>query len=312
VIEVEGLIKYFGSVRAIDDVSFKVERGEVVAFLGPNAAGKTTTMRILTCFFPPTSGNVRVAGFDVIKDSLEVRRRIGYFLERVPLYPDMSVFRFLNFVSEVKGVDKRERTRHIAKVMDDCGLAEVSGKLIGNLSKGYRQRCGIAQALIHDPEVLILDEPTIGLDPEQVIEIRELVKNLAGRRTVLLSTHILSEASMICQRVIIINEGRIVASGSPDELTTELQRSSRISAQIKGPRDRVIERLEKIRGVISVEARGLVSPNVFQYLIESRKDLDVRAKVSSTVHKNDWGLLEMRQVGMTLEEIFVKVVSGER
>jgi ABC-2 type transport system ATP-binding protein len=311
-IEVEGLTKSFGNILAVRNISFKVEKGEIVGFLGPNGAGKTTTMRILTGFFPPTSGKARIAGFDVFNDSLEVRRKIGYFLEKAPLYPDMSVKVFLNFVAEVRGIGKREKKQKIGKVMDECGIESVSGRLIGNLSKGYRQRVCLAQALLHDPEVLILDEPTIGLDPEQVVEVRHLIRNLGSERTVLLSTHILPEVSMICQQVIIIDKGEIIAVDTPENLMDKLQESSRIFVQIEGPSLQVLQELKKIPGILQVEEKGVTSHNVFSYLVESKKDMDISKEISSAVFRNNWGLLEMRPMVMTLEDIFLKLVTEEK
>src|SRR5262247_940927 len=230
-IEVDHLTKNYGAVAAIRDVSFSVSPGQIVGFLGPNGAGKSTTMRILACFMPASSGMARVAGYDVFQQSMEVRRRIGYLPENVPLYTDMRVAPYLDFVAEVKGVGRSERRRRVADVMDRCLVADVQNRLIGKLSKGYRQRVGLAQAIISDPHVLILDEPTIGLDPQQITEIRSLIKSLAGDHTVILSTHILPEVSMICEGVIIINRGRVVASGPLDRLMQELSPVARVQAQ---------------------------------------------------------------------------------
>jgi ABC-2 type transport system ATP-binding protein len=224
-IEVENLTKYYGEIRGIEGVSFLIEKGEIVGFLGPNGSGKTTTMRILTCFFPPTSGRAKVAGYDVTAHSREVRRRIGYMPETVPLYPDMKVKTYLTFVAEAKRMDVQLRKKKMGMIMEQCGIEHVSHRLVGNLSKGFRQRVGLAQALINDPEVLILDEPTIGLDPKQVVEIRDLIKDLAGERTIILSSHVLPEVSMTCERVIIIHEGRVVAVDTPDNLMARLQKT---------------------------------------------------------------------------------------
>ena len=214
-IKVENLTKSYGNFQALKGVSFTVKKGEILGFLGPNGAGKTTTMRILTCFFPATSGKASIAGYDVFEESLEVRKRIGYLPENVPLYPEMKVTDYLKFVAGVKGVSRKAINERVSVVMEECVLTHMSHKLVGQLSKGYRQRVGIAQALVNEPDVLILDEPTVGLDPKQIIEIRKLIKGLAGRRTVILSTHILPEVSMTCQRVIIINDGRVIASDTP-------------------------------------------------------------------------------------------------
>src|SRR5215831_13395393 len=245
-IEVERLTKHYGPVTAIRDVSFSVAPGTIVGFLGPNGAGKSTTMRILSCFMPASSGTARVAGHDVFRESLEVRRRIGYLPESVPLYPEMRVAPYLDFVAEVKGVSRSDRRRRVADVMDRCLVADVQNRLIGTLSKGYRQRVGLAQALVSDPEVLVLDEPTIGLDPKQIIEIRSLIKSLAGQHTVILSTHILPEVSMVCSGVVIINRGRIVASGSLDRLMDELSPLTRLQVQVEGPGDLVASSLRAL------------------------------------------------------------------
>jgi ABC-2 type transport system ATP-binding protein len=311
-IEVEGLTKYFGRIAAVKNVSFKIAKGEIVGFLGPNGSGKTTTMRMLTCFFPPTNGSARVAGYDVVKDSLNVRRRIGYFLEKAPLYPDMSVRAFLNFVANVKGVRGKDRIKTVSKLIEECGIGHVAERLIGNISKGYRQRVCLAQALIHNPEVLILDEPTAGLDPEQVVEVRKLIKDLGGERTILLSTHILPEVSMTCQRVIIINEGEIVAMDTPESLMKKLKSSCQILVQIEGPSLLVIEELKKIPEVTHVKEKERMSENAFSYLIESKKDGDITKDISSCVFKNNWYLLEMRPIEMTLEDIFLKLVTEEK
>jgi ABC-2 type transport system ATP-binding protein len=310
-IEVEGLTKYFGLFPAVRDISFQVTRGEILGFLGPNGAGKTTTMRILTCFIPPTRGEVRVAGYDIYKHPLEVRRRIGYLPENVPLYGDMTVSGYLFFVAEIKGISRGERHRRVEEIIRECGIAEVRNKLISKLSKGYRQRVGIAQALLGDPEVLILDEPTIGLDPKQIIEIRNLIKNLGGRRTVILSTHILPEVSMVCQRVIIINEGRLVAIDTPENLNAQLQKSHQISLQVEGPPDQVAKELQKINGVLQIEGQGSAGNGIYRYLVKSKPNMDIRKELANTVHLHQWGLWELRPVSLTLEDIFIKLVTEE-
>ncbi|MEW6614095.1 MAG: ATP-binding cassette domain-containing protein [Thermodesulfobacteriota bacterium] len=311
-IQVENLTKYYGNIPAIEDVTFTAEKGEILGFLGPNGAGKTTTMRILSCFMPATKGTAKVAGYDVFKDSLEVRKRIGYQPENVPIYRDMSVLTYLNFVAQVRGIDRRERKAKIGKVMDECGITEVSGKLIGKLSKGYRQRVGIAQALVHDPEVLILDEPTIGLDPRQIHGIRGLVKDLGGKRTIILSTHILPEVSMTCQRVIIINEGRLVAVDTPDNLMARLQKGTKILAEIEGPPDDIMKELKGVSGVKNIEKKDAKSENTFTYLIDSAIDRDIRKELFATISKNGWLLTEIRQIDMSLEDIFLKLVTEEK
>jgi len=311
-IEVEQLSKSYGSIKAIEDVSFVVEKGEILGFLGPNGAGKTTTMRILTCFMPPTAGTARVAGFDIFKDSLQVRRRTGYVPENAPLYTDMPVASFLNFVGEVKGLSRRERLRQIARIMEDVGIREVQGRYIGKLSKGYRQRVALAQALLGNPDILILDEPTIGLDPRQIIEIRQLIKNLAGQKTVILSTHILPEVSMTCQRVIIINHGRLVAVDTPENLTTKLQKTSQVLIRVEGPAAEVVRALGAVPGVQTVKQDGVGPGSVVTCVVESRKGMDVRKELAATVITRAWGLLELRPVDLTLEEVFVRLVTEEQ
>lgn len=311
-IEVEKLTKYYGPVTAIKDVSFSVQRGEIVGFLGPNGAGKTTTMRILSCFMPASSGMAKIAGLDVFENSLEVRKKIGYVPESVPLYTDMTVWTYLNFVAEIKGLGAKERKSKVDKVMQDCIITDVRGKYIGKLSKGYRQRVGLAQALINDPEILILDEPTIGLDPKQIIEIRQLIKSLAGERTVILSTHILPEVSMVCQRVIIINEGRIVAVDTPENLTAQLSKSAMIQMQIDGPVGDVIKELTGVTGVLKVDLKGAPINNKATYIIETQREMDLRSDLTRAIVNRNWSLLELRMVDMTLEDIFIKLVTEEK
>src|SRR5258705_8206315 len=276
-IEVQSLTKHYGPVTAIRDVSFSVAPGDIVGFLGPNGAGKSTTMRILSCFMPASSGSARVAGYDVFRDSLEVRKRIGYLPENVPLYGDMRVGPYLDFVAEVKGIARRERKSQVADVMDRCLITDVQNRLIGKLSKGYRQRVGLAQAIISDPHVLILDEPTIGLDPQQITEIRSLIKSLAGDHTVILSTHILPEVSMVCSGVIIINKGSIVAQGPIDRLVEDFFPTARVHVQLAGPPAAVRDRIRGISGVLSVEDQ-MVASGAARYLAEAARGRDLRAE----------------------------------
>jgi len=309
-IEVENLTKTYGEARGITGVSFSMERGEILGFLGPNGAGKTTTMRILTCFMPATSGSARVAGYDVFEQSLEVRKKIGYLPETVPLYTDMQVPVYLRFVAGLKGVPYREIRRRVDEIMEQVGLAHMAHKFIGELSKGYRQRVGLAQALINDPEVLILDEPTIGLDPKQIIEIRSLIKGLSGDRTILLSSHILPEVSMICQRVIIIDEGRIKAMDTPDNLMRQLRAFDKVQARIAGPKDSVLKALRAIDGVRSVAAAdggGLTA----SYLVEFTNGFDGSHLVARAAAESRWDLYELTPVRMSLEDIFIRIVTEE-
>ena len=311
-IEVEQLSKSYGPIKAIDDISFTVEKGEILGFLGPNGAGKSTTMRILTCFMPPTSGTARVAGYDVFNDSLQVRRRLGYVPENAPLYTDMPVVSFLKFVGEIKGLSRRERLRQVGQVMDACGIRDVQHRYIGKLSKGYRQRVALAQALLGNPDVLILDEPTIGLDPRQIIDIRQLIKGLAGQKTVILSTHILPEVSMTCQRVIIINRGRLIAVDTPENLTTKVQKSSRLLVQVEGPATEVVRALGAVSGVQTVKQDGVAPTKLVTCIVESQKDRDVRKDIAAAVVQRHWGLLELRPVDLTLEDVFVRLVTEEK
>src|SRR5215475_9673616 len=282
-ITVSDLTKRYARHTAVDHISFNIEKGQILGFLGPNGAGKTTTMRILTCFMPPTSGTARIAGYDIFNESLQVRRRLGYVPENAPLYTDMPVVSFLKFVGEVKGLSRRDRLRQIGQVMDDCGIKDVQHRYIGKLSKGYRQRVALAQALLGNPDVLILDEPTIGLDPRQIIDIRQLIKGLAGQKTVILSTHTLPEVSMTCQRVIIINRGRLVAVDTPENLTTKLQTSSRLLVRVEGPPTEVVRALGAVSGVQTVKEEGVGPVNMVTCIVESKKDRDVRKDVAMAI-----------------------------
>ncbi len=311
-IEVERVSKFYGPVAAIQDVSFQVEKGEIVGFLGPNGAGKTTTMRVLTCFHPPSSGKARVAGFDVFSQSLEVRRRVGYLPESVPLYTDQSVWSYLNFIAEARGVGKSKRKAQVARVMEECGLDQVGERLIGKLSKGYRQRVGIAQALVHRPEVLILDEPTIGLDPRQIIEIRQLIRGLAGERTVIVSTHILPEVSMVCGRALIINQGRVVAADTPENLTARLQKGMRIQLQVRAQDPSQVEQaLRAVQGVSRVAWERDAAPEIRAFMVESTDRSDIRARLAREIIERGWDLLELHAVEMSLEDIFLQLVTEE-
>jgi ABC-2 type transport system ATP-binding protein len=309
-IEVEGLTKVYGNKAAIDNLTFTVQQGEVVGFLGPNGAGKTTTMRVLSCYMPPTSGTARVGGYDIRTQALDVRRRIGYLPEHVPLYTDLTVTQYLNFVAEAKGLSRLTRRQRVGEAIERCLLQDARGRIIGKLSKGYRQRVGLAQALLGDPPILILDEPTIGLDPKQIIEIRSLIRDMQGERTVILSTHILPEVSMVCQRVIIINEGRIVAVDTPETLTRRLQRSTQVLLQIDGPPDQVTVRLREAPGVLQVVMKDGAGA-LRRYLVETDKDRDLRQELARVVCSSGWGLLELRPVDMSLEDVFIRLVTEE-
>src|SRR2546428_3148730 len=309
-IEVQNLTKHYGPITAIRDVSFSVAPGEIVGFLGPNGAGKSTTMRILSCFMPASSGTARVAGFDVFSESLEVRRRIGYLPESVPLYPELRVADYRDFVAEVKGVGRAQRKRRVGEVMERCHISDVSRRMIGKLSKGYRQRVGLAQAIVSDPAVLILDEPTIGLDPQQITEIRALIKSLAGDHTVILSTHILPEVSMICQGVMIINKGAIVAQGPIDTLVEQFFPTARVHVQIAGPYAAVLDGLRGMTGVLDVHDAG-PHDGAATFVVESDRGRDVRGQIFQLAAQQKWELRELRRAGMTLEEVFIRIVAGE-
>ena len=310
-IEVSHLTKYYGAKAALQDVSFDVKKGEILGFLGPNAAGKTTAMRILTCYMPATSGTAKISGYDVLEHSLDVRKRIGYLPENPPLYSEMTVNGFLEFVAKVKGIERRQVKRKVADSMEKTAIGHVSGRLIKQLSKGYKQRVGIAQALIHNPEVLILDEPTIGLDPKQIIEVRELIKSLGGDHTVILSTHILPEVSMTCGRVIIINEGKVVASDTPENLNRRLKGSENIFVEVAGPKAEVESKIRKLQGVTRISRKDGKKNGETGFTVETELKTDIRKELAACIVQNGWGLLEMRPVGMSLEEIFLHLTTNE-
>ena len=308
-IEANDLTHYYGPHPAIQDVSFHVDKGEILGFLGPNGAGKTTTMRILTGFMPPTRGQVNLGGYDVVENSLEVRRRIGYMPETVPLYTDMTVSGYLRYMGTLRGMPPRSIKRRIGDVIDVCRLGDYRKTQIGKLSKGFRQRVGIGQAIIHEPEVLILDEPTIGIDPIQVVETRRLIQDLGKEQTVVLSSHILPEVSMICGRVLIINEGRIVAEDTPANLAQRFQGVDRLEVGIGGPVAQVLPALRKVSGVAEVNHRR--SRNQEIYEIQVGRGQDLRDEISRAVISNGWSLLSMQVVGMSLEDIFLKLTTQE-
>jgi ABC-2 type transport system ATP-binding protein len=314
-IKVEGLTKRYARTVAVDNISFEVQKGQIVGFLGPNGAGKTTTMRVLTCFLPPTSGSVNVAGFDVVEHPLEVKRRIGYLPETPPVYPEMETWEYLNFVGRLKGISSADIDRRVDEVLGRCAIGDVRKKLIGKLSKGYRQRVGLAQAIIHNPDVLVLDEPTSGLDPKQIIEIRELLKQLAGEHTIILSTHILSEVEHSCERVIIISQGKLVAIDSVSNLTNRLRGSEAVAMEIdiaNGHPDptEVQQRLEQISGVSRVVMRDSRNGRL-AFEVESLQGRHIRPDLARTVVNAGWALIEMRPVGLSLEDIFLQLTKAE-
>lgn len=306
-IEVRNLTKYYGPVLAVDDLSFSLDKGQIIGFLGPNGAGKTTTIRILTCFMPATRGSATVAGYDVFTQSLEVRRKIGYLPESVPLYMEMRVNEYLKFRGQLRGLDRTTLKKRTGYVLEQCWLGDVATRPIGQLSKGYRQRLGLADALLHDPDVLILDEPTVGLDPTQIRATRELIKELGKRHTILLSSHILPEVEAICHRTIIIAGGRIVASGSPEELRRQICEQSRLIVEFKGSGDAIAAAVRKLPMVQNVET--LPSEGTVRLAVMSKSDS--REAISLLAIAQHWPILEMRQEVASLEDFFVRVVADQ-
>ena len=308
-IEVQNLCKKYGPFTAVDDVSFRAESGEILGFLGPNGAGKTTTMRILTGYMPATGGKATVAGFDVFDQPIDAKRNTGYLPETPPLYPDMTVKDYLRFVAKIKGVRGNVNDR-VNDVMKKTRIADVAGKHCGKLSKGYKQRVGLAQALIHDPKVLVLDEPTAGLDPRQIIETRQLIRDLAGSHTIVLSTHILPEVAQTCQKVVIINKGKVVATDTPDALTERLHGSVATFVQVQGPAADVQRALQSLPGVTRVnvaESRGEYT----NFDVDTEQGIDVRRDVAAAIVRGGWGLLELRPLRMSLEDIFLSLTTTE-
>ena len=309
-ITVENLTKRYAAKTAIEGVSFQVEQGEILGFLGPNGAGKTTTMRIVVGFMPASDGTVRVDGFDVFENPLDVRRRIGYLPENPPLYLEMTVTGYLRFVAKIKGVPKDKIDAEIKRVMERVNITDVQDRIIAKLSKGYKQRVGLAQALLNDPPVMILDEPTIGLDPKQIHEVRELIKDLAGKHTVVLSTHILPEVEQTCHRVVIIDKGRIVAIDTPQNLRFQLQGAERISLEVQGPVSEITSKLKAMPGVVDVrKIADTDGRHRFQVDGELRKD--IRSDLARTIVQNGWGLYELQSATMSLEDIFLKLTTAD-
>ena len=309
-IEVQHLTKRYGRVTAVDDVSFTVERGEILGFLGPNGAGKTTTMRILTGYMPATEGRAMVAGYDIFDKPIDAKRRIGYLPETPPLYPDMTVREYVDFVARIKGVAAKERKERVNAVLKRTHVADMADRHCAKLSKGYRQRVGLAQALIHNPDVLILDEPTAGLDPKQIIETRDLIRSLGGDHTIILSTHILPEVSQTCQRVVIINNGRVVAVDTPDNLTARLKGAETMYVHVDAEGADVVPVLSAIPGVLRAmpSERGVAGG----FEVESDRGTDIRRDLARTIVNRGWGLLELRPMRMSLEEVFLQVTTEER
>jgi ABC-2 type transport system ATP-binding protein len=311
-IEVSEITKYYGDFPAVTDLSFTVEQGEILGFLGPNGAGKSTTMKMLTGFMPPTAGSIRIAGFDIVEQSIDARKHIGYLPETVPLYLDMTVSEYLGFMGTIRGLNSKEVTRRRAIVVEQCNLGDYYSTYIGKLSKGYRQRVGISQAILHEPDVLVLDEPTIGIDPIQVVETRKLIKSLGQEHTLILSSHILPEVSMICDRVIIIHEGKIVAIDNPKKLGDNLSGVERVELEIKGVNKKIVPVLKEVEGVQELKIIPVTSGGGYhRYHLTVDLGSDIRHLLAKTVIDNDWELLKLQSIGMTLEEIFLKLTIEE-
>jgi ABC-2 type transport system ATP-binding protein len=310
-IEVQDLTKAYGPVTAVDHVSFTVNKGEILGFLGPNGAGKTTTMRILTGYMPATSGTARIAGFDVFEDSLEVRRHIGYLPEAPPVYTDMTVQSYLEFVLRIKNVPNEKMAGLLTDALAKTGLVDKRHELIKRLSRGYKQRVGLAQALVHDPEVIILDEPTVGLDPKQIIEVRHLIKALAGSHTIILSTHILPEVSMTCDRVVIINKGKIAAVDTPQNLTTQLKGGQRVQIDARAPERDLQELLQRIPGASRVQVDPARADGHVTAVVEAAPGQDIRSQAAAQIVGRGWELYELRRVSLSLEEIFLELTTDD-
>jgi ABC-2 type transport system ATP-binding protein len=311
VIEVQNLTKHYGPVTAVDGITFRVEPGEILGFLGPNGAGKTTTMRIITGYMPASAGKAIVAGYDVFEQPLEAKRRIGYLPESPPLYPDMTVLEYLTFVAKIKGVARRDVKDRVGAVMKRTWIEDVAQRQCGKLSKGYKQRVGLAQAIIHNPEVLVLDEPTAGLDPKQIIETRQLIRELAGSHTIILSTHILPEVAQTCQKVVIINRGKVVAVDTPSGLAERMRGAVTVYVQAVGPPDEIRRALQNVRGVLRV-GDGESRDGSAAFEVDSEKGSDVRRELAAAVVGGGFGLLELRQLHVSLEDVFVSLMTEEK
>lgn len=311
-IEIQNLTKKYGQIKAVNDISFTVNKGEIVGFLGPNGAGKSTTMNIITGFIPSTSGTVKVCGFDIMEQPKEVKKRIGYLPELPPLYMDMTVSEYLTFVSELKSLDKKKAKSQLADIMELVKITNVKERLVKNLSKGYKQRVGLAQSLIGSPEVLVLDEPTVGLDPKQIIEIRNLIKALGKEHTIILSSHILPEVSAVCERVVIINKGKIAAIDTPENLSKGLSTATKFSVRIAGPKSAVQNTLKGIYGITYVEAGKVREEGSTDFIFETMKDVDVRKSMFFELAKNGFPILELKSDDLSLEDIFLQLTTEEK
>jgi len=311
-IEIQNLTKSYGQIKAVDDISFTVEKGEVLGFLGPNGAGKSTTMNIIAGFIPSTEGTVKVCGYDIMENPAEVKKKIGYLPEQPPLYMDMTVSEYLSFVADLKLVSRKQKKSQIDDVMELVKLADVRGRLIKNLSKGYKQRVGLGQALLGNPEVLVLDEPTVGLDPKQIIEIRKLIKALGKQHTIILSSHILPEVSAVCERVVIINKGKIAAIDTPENLSKGMGTVSKLSATIAGPKSSIISNIQAIYGIKYVETNMEKEKDVIEYIIESDKMVDIRRPLFFAMAKAGYPIIELKSLDLSLEDIFLQLTTQEK
>jgi ABC-2 type transport system ATP-binding protein len=311
-IEIQNLTKYYGNIVGVKNLNFTVEKGEILGFLGPNGAGKTTTMNIITGYLPSTEGTVKVCGYDILEEPREVKKRIGYMPEHPPLYFDMTVMDYLNFTCRLKCVEKKLIKSQMSDIMELVGITNVRNRLIKNLSKGYKQRVGLAQSLVGKPEVLVLDEPTVGLDPKQIIEIRKLIKALGKEHTIILSSHILTEVSAVCGRVVIIHKGEIAAVDTPDNLSKNYGKVSKITVTVSGPKSSVIGHIKDIYGIKYVEASLEKEKDVITYIVESDKEVDIRRPLFFAMSKAGYPILELKSMSMSLEEIFLQVVTEEK
>jgi len=311
-IEIQNLTKRYGQITAVNNISFTVDKGEILGFLGPNGAGKSTTMNIITGYIPSTEGTVKVGGYDILESPKEVKKRIGFLPEQPPVYMDMTVIDYLNFVADLKKVDRKQKRSQISDIMELVKIGDHRNRLIKNLSKGYKQRVGLAQALVGSPEVLILDEPTVGLDPKQIIEIRKLIKALGREHTIILSSHILPEVSAVCERIVIINKGEIAAIDTPENLSKGLGSASKLTATISGPRSSVENAIRGIYGVRYVEAVSSRDSETTTYIIESDKDIDIRKPLFFAMAKLGYPIIELKSLSMSLEDIFLQIVTEEK
>lgn len=306
-IEVKEITKFYGKKKAVDNISFSVQKGEIVGFLGPNGAGKTTTMRTITGFLYPDHGSIKIADYDIKENPIEAKRYIGYLPENAPLYLEMNVFGYLDFVADLKGVKKADKKNHIGEIIEHVGLKKVAHTIIGKLSKGFRQRVGIAQALIGNPDILILDEPTIGLDPNQILEIRNLIKKLGKEKTIILSSHIMQEVSALCSRIIIINDGKLVAIDTKESLMDKLDTGARIKIVVDSDFDKVKKIVENVKGVKSIDLISKTENKLNEILVSSEKDCDIRSDLSKNIVKNGLNLYEQSKMSLSLEEVFFKL-----